>query len=99
VGRLECDEIRGVDSGAVIEKLGERGTGEDRKPGEGWGAAAVRHHAAVPGDPRPKDWTSFAAEELSVSLRPPAPPNPMTLMRLQRALARAGDLPPQWPRT
>src|SRR2546427_4094089 len=25
VGRLEVDEIRGVDSGAVIEKLGERG--------------------------------------------------------------------------
>ncbi len=37
VGRLEVDEIRGVDSGAVIEKLSERGLVEIVTRGEGLG--------------------------------------------------------------
>src|SRR3546814_7615325 len=37
VGRLEVDEIRGVDSGAVIDKLAERGLIEVVTRGEGLG--------------------------------------------------------------
>src|SRR5207244_719120 len=49
VGRVEVDEIRGVDSGAVIEKLSARGLAERGTRGQGLGRAgrASRHDAAV----------------------------------------------------
>jgi len=75
VGRLEVDEIRGVDSGAVIDKLLERGLIEVMTRGEGLGRPLL--YGTTPsfleilglndlGDlPR--------LEELSVALRRPAP--------------------------
>ena len=75
VGRLEVDEIRGVDSGAVIDKLLERGLIEVVTRGEGLGRPLL--YGTTPsfleilglndlGDlPR--------LEELSVALRRPAP--------------------------
>jgi segregation and condensation protein B len=75
VGRVEIDEIRGVDSGAVIEKLVERGLLEVVTRGEGLGRPLL--YGTTPqfleilglkdlGDlPR--------LDELSVALRPPAP--------------------------
>lgn len=78
VGRLEVDEIRGVDSGAVIEKLLERGLIEVTARGEGLGRPLL--YATTPqfleilglgdlGDlPR--------LDELSVALQPPTPAEP-----------------------
>ena len=78
VGRLEVDEIRGVDSGAVIDKLLERGLIEVVTRGEGLGRPLL--YGTTPpfleilgikdlGDlPR--------LDELSVALRPPAPAEP-----------------------
>jgi len=78
VGRLEVDEIRGVDSEAVIDKLVERGLIEVTSRGEGLGRPLL--YATTPqfleilglkdlGDlPR--------LDELSVALRPPAPAEP-----------------------
>jgi segregation and condensation protein B len=78
VGRLEVDEIRGVDSGAVIEKLVERGLIEVTARGEGLGRPLL--YATTPqfleilglgdlGDlPR--------LDELSVALQPPTPAEP-----------------------
>ena len=75
VGRLEVDEIRGVDSGAVMDKLLERGLIEVVTRGEGLGRPLL--YGTTPpfleilglkdlGDlPR--------LEELSVALRRPAP--------------------------
>jgi len=78
VGRLEVDEIRGVDSGAVIEKLGERGLVEIVTRGEGLGRPLL--YGTTPQfleilglkdlDELPR------LEELSVALRPPAPVEP-----------------------
>jgi len=78
VGRLEVDEIRGVDSGAVIEKLGERGLVEIVSRGEGLGRPLL--YGTTPQfleilglkdlDELPR------LEELSVALRPPAPAEP-----------------------
>jgi len=78
VGRLEVDEIRGVDSGAVIEKLGERGLVEIVTRGEGLGRPLL--YGTTPQfleilglkdlDELPR------LEELSVALRPPAPAEP-----------------------
>src|SRR5437773_3289925 len=42
VGRLEVEEIRGVDSGAVIDKLMERGLVEVVTRGEGLGRPLLR---------------------------------------------------------
>jgi len=78
VGRLEVDEIRGVDSGAVIEKLSERGLVEIVTRGEGLGRPLL--YGTTPQfleilglkdlDELPR------LEELSVALRPPAPAEP-----------------------
>ena len=78
VGRIEVDEIRGVDSGAVIDKLVERGLVEVVTRGEGLGRPllfgttpqfleilGLRDLADLP-----------RLEELSVALRPPAPAEP-----------------------
>src|SRR5213075_256017 len=73
VGRSEVDEIRGVDSGAVIEKLVERGLVEIVTRGEGLGRPLL--YGTTPQfleilglkdlDELPR------LEELSVALRPP----------------------------
>jgi segregation and condensation protein B len=78
VGRLEVDEIRGVDSGAVIDKLIERGLVEVVRRGEGLGRPLL--YGTTPQfleilglkdlDELPR------LEELSVALRPPAPAEP-----------------------
>jgi segregation and condensation protein B len=75
VGRVEVDEIRGVDSGAVIDKLLERGLVEVVTRGEGLGRPLL--YGTTPQfleilglkdlDELPR------LEELSVALRPPAP--------------------------
>jgi len=76
VGRVEVDEIRGVDAGAVIDKLIERGLVEVVSRGEGLGRPLL--YATTPQfleilglkdlDELPR------LEELSVALRPPAAP-------------------------
>ena len=78
VGRLEVDEIRGVDSGAVIDKLLERGLVEVVSRGEGLGRPLL--YGTTPQfleilglkdlDELPR------LDELSVALRPPAPAEP-----------------------
>jgi segregation and condensation protein B len=78
VGRLEVDEIRGVDSGAVIDKLLERGLITITSRGEGLGRPLL--YGTTPQfleilglkstDELPR------LDELSVSLRPPAPAEP-----------------------
>ena len=78
VGRLEVDEIRGVDSGAVIDKLVERGLIEIASRGEGLGRPLL--YGTTPQfleilglrdlDELPR------LEELSVALRPPTPAEP-----------------------
>ena len=75
VERIEVDEIRGVDSGAVIEKLLERGLIEVTSRGEGLGRPLL--YGTTPQlleilglkslDELPR------LDELSVALRPPAP--------------------------
>ena len=75
VGRLEVDEIRGVDSGAVIDKLVERGLIEIVTRGEGLGRPLL--YGTTPQfleilglkdvDELPR------LDELSVALRPAAP--------------------------
>ncbi len=78
VGRLEVEEIRGVDCGAVIDKLLERGLVEVVTRGEGLGRPllygttpqfleilGLRDREELP-----------RLEELSVALRPPAPTEP-----------------------
>jgi segregation and condensation protein B len=78
VGRIEVDEIRGVDSGAVIDKLVERGLVEIVTRGEGLGRpllyGTTPHFLEILGlndlDELPR------LEELSVALRPPAPAEP-----------------------
>lgn len=75
VGRLEVDEIRGVDSGAVLDKLVERGLIEVVTRGEGLGRPLL--YGTTP----PfleilglKDLEQLPRlEELSVALRRPAP--------------------------
>ena len=75
VGRVEVDEIRGVDSGAVIDKLLERGLVEVVTRGEGLGRPLL--YGTTP----PfleilglKDLEELPRlEELSVALRPPTP--------------------------
>ncbi|MGH7673966.1 MAG: SMC-Scp complex subunit ScpB [Gemmatimonadales bacterium] len=78
VGRVEVDEIRGVESAAVIDKLVERGLVEVVTRGEGLGRPLL--YGTTPefleilglkdlGDlPR--------LDELTVALRPPAPAEP-----------------------
>jgi segregation and condensation protein B len=78
VGRIEVDEIRGVDSGAVIDKLLERGLVEIVTRGEGLGRPLL--YGTTPQfleilglkdlDELPR------LDELSVALRPPAPAEP-----------------------
>jgi segregation and condensation protein B len=78
VGRLEIEEIRGVDSGAVLDKLVERGLVEVVTRGEGLGRPLL--YGTTPQllevlglrdlDQLPR------LEELSVALRPPAPAEP-----------------------
>jgi segregation and condensation protein B len=74
VGRVEIEEIRGVDSGAVLEKLVERGLADVVSRGEGLGRPLL--YGTTPQfleilglkalDELPR------LEELSVALRPPA---------------------------
>ena len=78
VGRLEIEEIRGVDSGAVLDKLVERGLVEVVTRGEGLGRPLLYGTTAqlleVLGL---KDLDQLPRlEELSVALRPPAPAEP-----------------------
>ncbi len=78
VGRLEVDEIRGVDSGAVLDKLLERGLVEVVTRGEGLGRPLL--YGTTPAfleilglkdlDELPR------LDELSVALRPPTPAEP-----------------------
>jgi segregation and condensation protein B len=78
VGRLEIEEIRGVDSGAVLDKLVERGLVEVVTRGEGLGRPLL--YGTTPQlleviglkdlDQLPR------LEELAVALRPPAPAEP-----------------------
>jgi segregation and condensation protein B len=78
VGRIEVDEIRGVDSNAVIDKLIERGLIEVTSRGEGLGRPLL--YATTPQfleilglrglEDRPR------LDELSVALRRPAPAEP-----------------------
>ena len=75
VGRVEVDEIRGVDSGAVIDKLLERGLAEVVTRGEGLGRpllyGTTPQFLEILGL---KDLEELPRlEELSVALRPPTP--------------------------
>jgi len=75
VGRVEVDEIRGVDSGAVIDKLLERGLVEIVTRGEGLGRpllyGTTPQFLEILGL---KDLEELPRlEELSVALRPPTP--------------------------
>jgi segregation and condensation protein B len=78
VGRLEVDEIRGVDSGAVIDKLAERGLIEVVTRGEGLGRPLL--YGTTPQFLETlgvKDLGELPRlDELSVALRPPAPVEP-----------------------
>ena len=75
VGRLEVDEIRGVDSGAVMDKLLERGLIEVVTRGEGLGRPLL--YGTTPPFLEILGLKSLAdlprLEELSVALRRPAP--------------------------
>ena len=78
VGRLEVDEIRGVDSQAVLDRLVERGLIEIISRGEGLGRpllyGTTSQFLEILGlkglDQLPR------LDELSVALRPPAPAQP-----------------------
>ncbi len=75
VGRLEVDEIRGVDSGAVMDKLVERGLIEVVTRGEGLGRPLL--YGTTPSFMEIlglKDLEDLPRlEELSVALRRPTP--------------------------
>ena len=75
VGRLEVDEIRGVDSGAVIDKLVERGLVEIVSRGEGLGRpllyGTTPQFLEILGLKNLEQLPRL--EELSVALRPRAP--------------------------
>jgi segregation and condensation protein B len=78
VGRVEVDEIRGVDSDAVIDKLLERGLVEVVTRGEGLGRPLLYGTAPefleILGL---KDLDELPRlDELAVALRPPAPAEP-----------------------
>lgn len=78
VGRLEIEEIRGVDSGAVLDKLVERGLVEVVTRGDGLGRPLL--YGTTPGFLEIlglKDLGELPRlEELSVALRPAAPAEP-----------------------
>ena len=78
VGRVEVDEIRGVDSGAVIDKLVERGLVEVSSRGEGMGRPLL--YGTTPQFMEILGLKSLdqlpRLEELSVALRPPLPAEP-----------------------
>jgi len=75
VGRVEVDEIRGVDSEAVIEKLLERGLVEVASRGEGLGRpllyGTTPQFLEILGLKGLEELPRL--DELSVALRPPAP--------------------------
>ena len=77
VGRLEIDEIRGVDSSAVIDKLLDRGLIEVVTRGEGLGRPLL--YGTTPQFLEMlglKDLSELPRlEELSVALRAPTPPD------------------------
>lgn len=78
VGRIEVDEIRGVDSGAVIDKLVERGLIEVASRGEGLGRPLL--YGTTPQFLELLGLMDLEElprlEELSVALRPPAAAEP-----------------------
>ncbi len=78
VGRLEVEEIRGVDSGAVLEKLVERDLIEVVMRGEGLGRPLLYGTTAqfleILGLKSLEDLPRL--DELSVALRPPARAEP-----------------------
>jgi len=78
VGRLEIEEIRGVDSGAVLDKLVERGLVEVVTRGDGLGRPLL--YGTTPGFLEILGLRDLGElprlEELSVALRPPAPAEP-----------------------
>jgi len=75
VGRVEVDEIRGVDSEAVIDKLLERGLVEVASRGEGLGRpllyGTTPQFLEILGLKGLEELPRL--DELSVALRPPAP--------------------------
>jgi segregation and condensation protein B len=75
VGRVEVDEIRGVDSGAVIDKLLERALVEIVSRGEGLGRpllyGTTPQFLEILGLKNLEELPRL--EELSVALRPPTP--------------------------
>jgi segregation and condensation protein B len=75
VGRVEVDEIRGVDSGAVIEKLVERGLVDVVRRGEGLGRpllyGTTQQFLEVLGVSGLEQLPRL--DELSVALRPSTP--------------------------
>jgi segregation and condensation protein B len=75
VGRIAIEEIRGVDSGAVLDKLVERGLVEVVTRGEGLGRPLLYGTTAQLLDVLGlKDLDELPRlEELSVALRPPTP--------------------------
>ena len=78
VGRIEVDEIRGVDSDAVIDKLVERGLIEVMSRGEGLGRpllyGTTPQFLEILGVRSLDDLPRL--DELSVALRPPTPAEP-----------------------
>lgn len=78
VGRIDVDEIRGVDSGAVIDKLIERGLVEVVARGEGLGRPLL--YATTPQFLEILGLRALSElprlEELAVALRPPTPVEP-----------------------
>lgn len=78
VGRIDVDEIRGVDSGAVIDKLIERGLVEVVARGEGLGRPLL--YATTPQFLEILGLRTLSElprlEELAVALRPPTPVEP-----------------------
>jgi segregation and condensation protein B len=78
VGRLEVDEIRGVDCGAVIDKLVERGLIEVVTRGEGLGRPLL--YGTTPAFLEILGLNDLGElprlDELSVALRPPLPAGP-----------------------
>jgi segregation and condensation protein B len=78
VGRVEVDEIRGVESAAVIDKLVERGLVEVVTRGEGVGRPLL--YGTTPSFLEILGLKDLAElprlDELTVALRPPAPAEP-----------------------
>ena len=90
VGRLAIEEIRGVDSGAVLDKLVERGLVEVVTRGARLGRPLL-YGTTPPSRFGSGIWTSCSVGGAACRAASPRPTGVRkTLVRLQRALARAG---------